>query len=239
MFERRDAKSPIYWKPCVYETPYLIYDFNVRWNVFLVIQKYFSFTTEYIAHAVRDNFSQTIFNFCFLLNLSFQDICKLFEGDILYRWKLHSKMKRQNYVSFYKNVWSSQGHKPSIKIDYQFKLSSPWIEASNVFKDLVFTRNNTGHNVIYTHSTHCYHSMPETVEHRNIRCRLNNLEDSEAIIDVVNDDPTAMVNTLCNIMFSTLKLHITGILKVLRDVLVIIYFASNHKPANHEKHSFN
>lgn len=164
--------------------------------MFLIIHKYFSFTTEYIAHAVQDNFLHTIFNFCFLLNLSFQDLYKLFEGDILHRWKLHSKTNLQNYVHYYRNIWSNENCKPGIKVDYQFKLSAPWVEASDVFKDLVFTKNNTGHNVIYTHTTHYYHSMPETVEHRNIRCKLNNLEDSDTIIDVVNDDPTAMVSFL-------------------------------------------
>lgn len=206
LFERRDAKSPIYWKPCVYEIPYLVYDFNVRWNMFVIIHKYFSFTTEYIAHAVRDNFSHTIFNFCFLLNLSFQDICKLFEGEILHRWKLHSKLKQQNYGRFYQTSWSTEDRKLSVRIDHQFKLSAPWIQASDVLKDMVFTRNNTGHNIVYTHATHYFHSMPETLEHRNIRCKLNTLEDPDAIIDVVNDDPTAiMVRFLCDPTVATLS----------------------------------
>lgn len=75
-------------------------------------------------------------------------------------------------MRYYKAVWSNKACKPNVMMHEQFKLSEPWIEASNVFKNLVFTRHNTGHKVIYTHATHYYHSMPETVEHRDIRCKL-------------------------------------------------------------------
>lgn len=61
---------------------------------------------------------------------------------------------------------------------------------SLVLQNLVFTLNNSGKKVCYTHTSHLYHSMPETVEHRNVRCRPRN-EEGEAIIDVVNDDPTS------------------------------------------------
>lgn len=58
---------------------------------------------------------------------------------------------------------------------------------SIILQNLIFTLNNSGKKVYYTHTSHYYHSMPETVEHRNIRCRLHTVE-NDAIIDVVNDD---------------------------------------------------
>lgn len=63
------------------------------------------------------------------------------------------------------------------------------VETSSVLSDLVFARYTRGNRVIYTHTDHVYHSMPETVEHKNIR--LKNKETSvedESIIDVVNED---------------------------------------------------
>lgn len=61
------------------------------------------------------------------------------------------------------------------------------VNSSKTLKELIFTRNNSGENVIYTHSTHSYYSMPETIEHRNIRTKILNLEECDPIIDVVND----------------------------------------------------
>lgn len=67
---------------------------------------------------------------------------------------------------------------------------------SIVLQDMVFTLFNTGHQVVYTHKTHTYYSMPETVEHRNIRCKITNRnnagDDAESFIDVINEDVSSV-----------------------------------------------
>lgn len=190
LFERRDAKSPIYIKPCQYNIPHLVYDFNVRLNLYSIVHKYFVFTPEYIAHAVIEDFANTIFNFCTALKLSFREMYSIFNGDILVRWKTYFDAEKDSYKRYRHKYWSGQVRsKPSIKIDYDLKMSNAAIDCSDVLSDLVFTKRSTGHKVIYTHSTHYYHSMPETVEHRNIRCKtLLNPEEHDGVIDVVNDD---------------------------------------------------
>lgn len=66
------------------------------------------------------------------------------------------------------------------------------IHSSLVLQDMVFTLFNSGRQVVYTHETHTYYSMPETVEHRNIRCKITNRnnqgDDAESLIDVTNED---------------------------------------------------
>lgn len=79
------------------------------------------------------------------------------------------------------------------RLNYTFPISPASISTCKVLKDLVFTWQNTGQHVIYTHTNHSYHYMPETLEHRNIRSKAGNLEDCEPIIDVVNVDSN-MVN---------------------------------------------
>lgn len=100
-----------------------------------------------------------------------------------YRWKLHFDNERKSDIQFLQNQWTGSSSK-SI-----FKMTNANIANSQVLSDLVFTRDNSGHKVIYTHSTHSYHYMPETLEHRNIRCKaVKSNEEPEAVIDVVNDE---------------------------------------------------
>lgn len=82
LFERRDAKSPIFLQPCVYKIPRLVFDYDVRFEKSLILQKYFIFTVaEYIAHFLLE----TLFDFCNSLNLSYEDLHKIFRGDIDHR----------------------------------------------------------------------------------------------------------------------------------------------------------
>jgi hypothetical protein len=86
LFERRDAKSPIHVTPCVFRIPYLIYDANVRAELFLKLQKYFLFTPKYITDAVRNNFNDTIFSICLALNISFHEMHMILRGDVKTRY---------------------------------------------------------------------------------------------------------------------------------------------------------
>ncbi|XP_018566772.1 putative DNA helicase Ino80 [Anoplophora glabripennis] len=207
LFERRDAKSPISTPPLQYIIPRLVYNDNVRQILMLYIQKYFVFTPEYIANAIDSGFSQTIFNFCFALNLSFDDLYKIFQGDVLHRWRHYFETEKQDYVQHHERFWNPDLYnKPSIRLKCDFKMNNSQIETSNVLLDLVFTRRIRGNRVIYTHTDHVYHSMPETVEHKNIR--LKNKEAStedESIIDVVNEDGLKTHQTISVNEFPYLK----------------------------------
>lgn len=65
------------------------------------------------------------------------------------------------------------------------KLSMDIMSNESVFADLLFASLNTGSRVFYTLTTHVYHSMPETVEHRNIRFKTKLTKDKDK--DVLND----------------------------------------------------
>lgn len=85
-------------------------------------------------------------------------------------------MEQKDSLKYLHKIWGKM-LAPSLKFDYSFKLTQYSISNSDALKDLVFTNNTIGNRVIYTHDTHYYNSMAETVEHRKIR--LKNSEDSE------------------------------------------------------------
>lgn len=85
LFERRDAKSPVFLHPNVYDIPKLIYDYKVRFRKSLVVDKYFNFTEEYIKDVYMSDIPDSIFSLCSLLGLSPQDVYRIFMGDVLYR----------------------------------------------------------------------------------------------------------------------------------------------------------
>lgn len=212
LFERRDAKSPIHIAPCVLQIPYLIYDFNVFAKMFVILQKCFIFTPEYIKDAVRDNFNDTIFSIYKALNLSFYEFYMLLQGDIKTRWTHYFNSEKEDEVLYHRKFWSDY-IKPSIRIMNEFKLTNANIETSSILQDLIFTRKNSGNRVFYKHTDQYYYPMPETLEHRNIRCKnaLSNEEDT--IIDVVTDE-SPLIEELVS---TQLKLSLINILIIIRN----------------------
>lgn len=83
------------------------------------------------------------------------------------------------------------------------KMSEAHLNISPILNEFIFARSTRGKRVVYTHTTHIYHSMPETIEHRNIRCK-NLTEEGENIIDVVSDDAPS-VRYFCTFVRETLN----------------------------------
>ncbi|GJQ68007.1 hypothetical protein Trydic_g10656 [Trypoxylus dichotomus] len=190
LFERRDAKSPIFVPSYTFDIPYDVFDVNVRQEAFFKLHRYFVFSPEYINKAMRGDYGDTIFNFCVFMRLTPDDMYKIFCGDILKRWTSYFEIEKRRYTTCYRRFWSDNVKDFDIEIAAGFKLCLAYIHMSIILQNLVFTLNNSGKKVYYAHTSHLYHSMPETVEHRNIRCRHRN-EEGEALIDVVNDDTQA------------------------------------------------
>lgn len=186
LFERRDAKSPIYFSPHFYQVPYLVYDCNVRFSKWQTIEKHFIFTTQYITNVIKNNFAGSLFNFCLSLGFSGQDIFNIMQGNVLHRWKCFYALEESFNKMYMRNLFGDDhDQETSLLIQPFFKLSPANIKFSNALQELVFTRNNSASKVVYTHTTHLYHFMAETIEHRNIRLK-NSSE--EQMIDVVSDE---------------------------------------------------
>ncbi|KAK5639502.1 hypothetical protein RI129_011994 [Pyrocoelia pectoralis] len=186
LFERRNAKSPVYIAPREYVIPYLVYDLNARKTKFQNIYRYFYFTTLYILQSFKD--SDSIFRFLHFINLSAQDLYKIFYGSLLQRWQSYYDIEKDD-INYYHRLTMSNNIRPNLlRIRPMLRMSVPAIMSSTVFKNLVFTSKSCGEHVIYTHTSHRYHFMSETVEHKNIRFKIGHSEEIESVIDVINDD---------------------------------------------------
>lgn len=185
LFERRDAKSPIRVQPVVCNIPYLVYETNIRQQMFLKINKQLLFTPEFIAEAC---FSRNrLFNFLQYLGLSVGEIFNILLGDIVARWRNYFDFEKREHLLYYRKLWYPDYYsRPILSIKHEFRLSNPQIESSNILKDLMFARSMKGSRVVYTHQNHLYNSMMETVEHRNIRLKREKITDEDNV-DVEND----------------------------------------------------
>lgn len=110
-------------------------------------------------------------------------MCNAFVCFFYVRWKIGFEMEHHNSIKYMQELWGETST-PQLKFDYTFKLSHYSIVNSPILSDLIFTKSSSGSRVIYTHTTHHYHSMPETVEHRKIRFK--NMEESEEDIAAVS-----------------------------------------------------
>lgn len=108
------------------------------------------------------------------------------------RWLCFYEFHKKEYNQYHRKIWHPhQYSKPSIRLSHEIPLSIPQIKSSAVLNNLVFTRHNTGSRFFYTHTDHIYHSMPETVEHKNIR--LKNREHYYGENSMNNDDKTVRI----------------------------------------------
>ncbi|XP_028128884.1 chromatin-remodeling ATPase INO80 [Diabrotica virgifera virgifera] len=198
LFERRDAKSPIRISSLQYTVPYQIYDFNVREILMEKIRKHFIFKPGDIKDAIQDGLHPTIFNFCHFLGLSAEDVFRIFQGNILHRWKHYYECQKSNEILYYRKLWDISFRKrPTLQLRNFFRLNQYQIRSSDVFGDLVFTEQNKGNRVFYTHTDHVFHSTPETVEHKNIRLKTKELNAGNDALLRVNDH---RVNQIQNIL---------------------------------------
>lgn len=136
------------------------------------LNKHFMFTSKYICDMALNDTKNTIFSFCTLLKLSFGEVYRIFQGDIVQRWKSDFDLRKRDIITYHKKFWHPDMYKnPMLWLRNEFKCCASQIESSPVLSDLIFTRSSKGNRVYYTHTDHHYYSMPETVEHKNIRAK--------------------------------------------------------------------
>ncbi|XP_066247321.1 chromatin-remodeling ATPase INO80 isoform X1 [Euwallacea similis] len=178
LFERRDAKSPIRVHPVVYNIPYLVYDTNIRQEQFLKINKHLPFTPQYISNA--RNSHNSLFTFLNYLDISAEELFKILVGNVVARWKNYFDHEKREQYLYNRKMWQHRSN-PVLNFKQEIRLSNAQIQSSPVLSDMMFVRNMEANRVVYTLQDHTYHSMPETVEHRNIRLKTKKVVDEETV----------------------------------------------------------
>ncbi|KAF5282357.1 hypothetical protein FQA39_LY17601 [Lamprigera yunnana] len=179
LFERRNAKSPLYTLPIETVIPYVVYDMNVRKKHFQPIHKHFYFTTKYILQSSSNN--NSIFSFLRAYKMSPEEMYKIFYGSMLSRWTSFYDIEDDDIIQYHRWMISNTLTPNLIRLRPLMKTSVAAINSSSILKELVFTAKNSSQHVIYTHMKHVYYSMCETLEHRNIRLKSVMLKDSDSM----------------------------------------------------------
>ena len=68
-------------------------------------------------------------------------------------------------------AWSLRKRRTDLLVSYCDPFKPYFLRNNPVRKELVFTGITSTQSTIYTFTTHTYHSMPETVEHRLLRSK--------------------------------------------------------------------
>ncbi|KAK0088895.1 hypothetical protein PV325_010346 [Microctonus aethiopoides] len=173
LFERRDAKSPLFIRTEAYQMPTLIYNEGILHQCIpsiahLLMNKLSIFNTEYIHRSLsrHDDKLENCFSFMRLINLSPMELNRIFIDGILYKLCHATLMeKRMRRMKYWDDWWSDQIELPKNssliipKIKFQF--------IDNI--DLIFTQRILDGESFYTHTSHVINSMPETMAHRILR----------------------------------------------------------------------
>ncbi|KAG7207458.1 hypothetical protein KM043_009093 [Ampulex compressa] len=176
LFERRDAKSPLFLHTELYEMPALLYTegllhLSLPSKDHLLYNKLFVFATEYIHHVLHKgngNLSDNFFSFSRFINLSPMEMNKIFTVGILFRLCHATLMERRiNMIRYWEN-WNFDDRKET-PINHMILLPRKIESVAQTSRNLIFTRKILEGDAIYTHTTHTIHSMPETVAHRILR----------------------------------------------------------------------
>ncbi|XP_046478715.1 chromatin-remodeling ATPase INO80 isoform X1 [Neodiprion pinetum] len=176
LFERRDAKSPLFLNVESYEMPALVYNeglvnTSLLSKAHLLFNKLCIFATEYIhrsLHQETENPTDTCFSFTRFIGLSPMELNKIFVAGILFRWAYTVAMKNKTQVKrYWEDWWVDDKRIPPTNLT--ILVSSKLDTNSNVIDGLIFTKDISRGEAFYTHATHSIHSMPETIAHRILR----------------------------------------------------------------------
>ncbi|CAB0038453.1 unnamed protein product [Trichogramma brassicae] len=176
LFERRDAKSPYFWRTEAYEMPVLLYKEGIISSALpskdhLLYNQFSVFATEHIHKTLfsdkYEGSKDSFFSFSRFSNISPMELNRIFVAGILFRMHHATKMTKILNKKSYTEDWSLD--QSSVPSNIMWLLSEKLNFSSDVASDLLFTGKIQYREPVYTYTTHTIHSMPETMSHRILR----------------------------------------------------------------------
>ncbi|XP_034946860.1 chromatin-remodeling ATPase INO80 [Chelonus insularis] len=176
LFERRDAKSPLFITTDAYQIPSLIYSdclFNssIPSKDHLLLNKLSIFNTEYIHRSLHPKKGENLtsfFAFSRFIDLSPMELYRIFIFGILYRLVHATLIEQKLKVKRYWEDWwvDEKIHEPT---NFMLRIINKYHHLAQDDSDIIFTKKILDGEAFYTHSTHTIHSIPETMAHRILR----------------------------------------------------------------------
>lgn len=110
----------------------------------------------------------------------------------LLEYLLHAlKVEQHNQLLHYRDEWWRDSEKRFLLLQptYSQKLKKNFMSETSVLRNFIFTSQNVGESIVYTHQDQFVHSMQETTDHRIIRSR------HAPIIKVLEQSTSSLVKT--------------------------------------------
>ncbi|KAJ9576387.1 hypothetical protein L9F63_006743, partial [Diploptera punctata] len=187
LFERREAKSPLFVSSAEYIMPKLLFDdglvhLAIPSKTHWLYNHLSIFAVEYIHKSLFRRgviVSDSCFSFIRLCNLSPAELHSVILGGLIYVWCHISHSRISESLIHYRRIWwRGEDYNLDLPthsrllISPEHSLSAASIGTSPLLKQLVFTFSTScAGNTTYTHTRHIHHSMQETMEHRLLRSR--------------------------------------------------------------------
>ncbi|XP_066282143.1 chromatin-remodeling ATPase INO80-like isoform X2 [Branchiostoma lanceolatum] len=185
LFERQEARSPLFIQPDAFILPKLVYRQGCVDSVSYCKNRYiynmlYAFSEENVHHSLfppkkgstKDVLSDSTFSFLRFLNTSPAEVHSLMLCGLLVRWLALYLTLKEAYRIHHHREWHVQStHKrcldrTALLLTPSFHLSAPEIASSTVLKNLVFTSFTTN---FISHMQQTIHFIPETTGHRKRR----------------------------------------------------------------------
>uniref|UniRef100_A0A0C9S052 Chromatin-remodeling ATPase INO80 n=1 Tax=Fopius arisanus TaxID=64838 RepID=A0A0C9S052_9HYME len=168
LFERRDAKSPLFVKTENYEMPVVLYtggllDSALPSNRHFLYNRLFVFATEYIHRSLHGQTATDYFSFLRLIGVSPMELNHIFICGILYALCHATIMEKKMRIKRYWEDWGVDEPVPSLIIVKKCD------KLLDTHPHLFFTKKIFQGEAIYTHTSHTIHSIAETMAHRILR----------------------------------------------------------------------
>eukprot|EP00058_Branchiostoma_floridae_P004582 XP_002590070.1 hypothetical protein BRAFLDRAFT_123437 [Branchiostoma floridae] len=186
LFERQEARSPLFIQPDAFILPKLVYRQGYVDSVSYSKNRYiynmlYAFSEENVHHSLfppkkgstKDIHSDSTFSFLRFINTSPAEAHSLMLCGLLVRWLALYLTLKEAYRIHHRREWHGQaGHKSrcldrmALLLSPSFRLSAPEIASSTILQNLVFTSFTTN---FISHMQQTIHFIPETPGHRKRR----------------------------------------------------------------------
>ncbi|KAK6636981.1 hypothetical protein RUM43_010648 [Polyplax serrata] len=193
LFERREARSPLYFICSDYIIPKLVFEEGILNKAIpsvghLLYNKLSILAIEWIHRSLfpaenGDEISMkcdSFFSFLRFVGFSPQELRNVLLNGILFFWLYSYRSHRSEELIFYRNMWNSRKLSQNrLLISPESRTSFCSIATSPVLNQIVFTSYVGSRSTVYTHTKHIHHSMAETLQHRVLRSQKLKLRQTE------------------------------------------------------------
>lgn len=193
LFERRDSKSPYAMKGAEYPLPRLVFneaflERAIPSKRHLLYNKFSIYKAENVHRAMfpKQKGEKNVkycryvdlsydngFSFVGISGLTPNEVERLALGGLIYYFKSNQTLQKRCVLLAHRRKWWFVTDNKAILLEptfmQVFSLANSCHE--NILHELLFTAYSSKDSTIYTHTTHMFHTMSESMEHRIIRSK--------------------------------------------------------------------